>query len=150
VLLIDFSRAELTSTNLVGLDGHFQTTVYAIQFHSGHQQTVHGVGRGNLGRMPVSSVRRTSSKPGEKQRHELATHGSYVERTTQRRSSHLQQKHAAAAAAAAAAGERQCSLALATAATRRSRCGLFTPFTVSVIETPRGVYQRLSHNGTCH
>jgi len=145
VLLIDFSRAELTSTNLVGLDGHFQTTVYAIQFHSGHQQTVHGVGRGNLGRMPVSSVRRTSSKPDEKQRHELATHGSYVERTTQRRGSHLQQKHAAAAAAAA--GERQCSLALAT---RRSRCGLFTPVTVSVIETPRGVYQRLSHNGTCH
>ena len=60
--MIGFSWAELTSTNLVGLNGHFQTAVYALHFHSGHQQTFRADRRSNFGRIPATSVRRTSTK----------------------------------------------------------------------------------------
>ena len=65
-LLIGVCRVELTSTNLVGLNGHFETTVYTLQFHSGRQQTVSAGARGNLGSLPVTSVRRTSTKTAKK------------------------------------------------------------------------------------
>lgn len=56
----------VTSTNLVGLNGHFQTAVYAFQFHSGQQQTFRADRRSNFGRIPVTSVRRMSTKTGKK------------------------------------------------------------------------------------
>jgi len=55
-------RPELTSTNLVGFNGHFQTAVNALQFHSGHQQTLRADRRSNLGCLPVTSGGRTSPK----------------------------------------------------------------------------------------
>jgi len=61
----------VTSTNLVGLNGHFQTTVYAFQFHSGQQQTFGANRRSNFGRKPATSARRTSTKTVTKHRHEL-------------------------------------------------------------------------------
>ena len=95
-LLIDSSWAELTSTNLVGLDGHFQTTVYTLELHPGHQQTVRDGDRGNLGSLPATSARPTSTTTGEKHSDTNSLYGAYVQPTTQRNAlahagSHLQQ-----------------------------------------------------------
>jgi len=55
----------------VGLHGHFQAAVYALQFHSGHQQKFGARRRSNFDRLPPTSVRRTSTNIGAKHRNQL-------------------------------------------------------------------------------
>jgi len=58
-----------TSTNLVRLDGHFETAVYAFQFHSGQQQTFRAGRRSNLDRMPATLARPMSTKTDVKHKY---------------------------------------------------------------------------------
>jgi len=105
---------ELTSTNLVGLDGHFQTAVYTIQFHSRHQQTLRAGCRSNLGSLPMTSGRRTSTETIKNtQTNSLVRHTQYAHysrcsafaRTCcKTRSSHSQAAAAAAASKAVRTG----------------------------------------------
>ena len=136
-LLIDSSWAELTSTNLVGLDGHFQTTVYTLELHPGHQQTVRDGDRGNLGRLPATSARRTSSTTGEKHSDTNSLCGAYVQPTTQRNAtpsltlahtcSKTRRSSSSSSRREAARGWEAVRAALRwPMASRRHRCRLFT------------------------